>query len=436
MAFWVEERYHTSTDCTFQEFSTNGTTNCTYTLPNCNKKVKPCITRQVTYDLASVTVTFEWTNYTSNLALVFEHFRDAKLTNFKYVYAECNEGSNLSIYNFVNNLMERKLFKCYVHPDKLDYVYLNSSYHYCFVVIGVCIGHIVLLVLFCAVDAIMYNKQKDVLFYIKRHKVMKVQRKLKVENVKKRLNFYGSELTPLLISSSYGYDDIMEYLCSIGADLDCCNLNNGKTVFHYACESHRKTAIRWCIAKELPINIRDQQRRTPLITYAQTLFASDPGSIILGWLIDAGADVTAMDKSGTTALHYICRNKKIQSDVRTDMIKMLVNAGCLSELFMKKRNDSPLSILLKQHQYSLCFYLIEAGYDLLSDSGLMGVLTNSKDMPEGIKNQLNEEVENAAPLMRLCRTVIRKSIGGILLEKRIVLLPIPSSIKNYLLLKD
>ena len=81
-------------------------------------------------------------------------------------------------------------------------------------VIGVCIGHIVLLVLFCAVDAIMYNKQKDVLFYIKRHKVMKVKRKLKVENVNKRINFYGSELTPLLISSSYGYDDIM--CCDIG----------------------------------------------------------------------------------------------------------------------------------------------------------------------------------------------------------------------------
>ena len=135
----------------------------------------------------------------------------------------------------------------------------------------------------------------------------------------------------------------MEYLCSIGADLDCRNLNDGKTVFHYACESHRKTAIRWCIAKELPINIRDQKGRTPLITYAQTLFASDPGSIILGLLIDAGADVTVMDKSGSTALHYICRNKKIQSDIRTDMIKMLVNAGCLCELFMRKRKDSPLS---------------------------------------------------------------------------------------------
>ena len=228
----------------------------------------------------------------------------------------------------------------------------------------------------------------------------------------------------------------MEYLCSIGADLDCCNLNNGKTIFHYACESHRKTAIRWCIAKELPINIRDQQGRTPLITYAQTRFASNPGSIILGLLTDAGADVTVVDKSGSTALHYICRNNKIQSDIRTDMIKMLVIAGCLSELFMRKRKDSPLSILLKQHQYSLCFFLIEVGYDLLSDSGLMGVLTNSKDLPECIKNQLNEEIENAAPLMRLCRSVIRKSIGGILLEKRIVLLPIPSSMKNYLLLKD
>ena len=40
------------------------------------------------------------------------------------------------------------------------------------------------------------------------------------------------------------------------------------------------------------------------------------------------------------------------------------------------------------------------------------------------------------PLMRLCRTAIRKSIGTPFLEKRIGLLPLPTTIKDYLLLKD
>ena len=338
--------------------------------------------------------------------------------------------------------MERRFFQCYFHPDKLEYVYLNSdNYQNCFALMGLCLGHVVLLVSFVVFDVVYCqtkNKQrKDVLFYIQRNKVMKVQRKLKAENVNKRINYWGNELTPLLIASRYGHDDIMQYLYSIGADLNCTDLNNGKTVFHYACESHGQAAISWCIGKELPINIQDQQGRTPLITYVQTLSERDSYTTGLGLLIDAGAEVTTMDRSGSTALHHICRNKKVQFDIRPEVIRVLVNAGCPSELSGKNNKDSPLSILLQQRQYPLCLFLIDAGYDLSSsDSTLMDVLTNSEDLPEDIKDQLKEEIENIVPLTRLCTTVIRKSIGGILLEKRIELIPIPTSIRNYLLLKD
>ena len=441
MNYRDEERHHVQTNCTFQKFSTNGTSNCTYTLPNCNKKIKPCTKSEVIYDIVSVTVTVQWTNNTSVLALAVDNFQDATNTNFSYVYPKCTETLNLTIYNFVNNLMGRRFFECYVRPDKLEYVYLNSNnYQSYFALMALCLGHVVLLVSFVIFDVIycqtMNKQRKDVLFYIQRHKVMKVQRKLKVENVNKRINYWGNELTPLLISSKYGYDDIMQYLYSIGADLECSDLNNGKTVFHYVCESHRKTAISWCIEKELAINIQDQQRRTPLITYVQTFSENYSCTAGLGLLVDAGADVTAMDKSGSTALHHICRNKNIQSDIRTEVIRMLVNAGCPSELCRRNNEDSPLSILLQQRQYHLCLFLIHAGYDLSSDSTLIELLTNSKDMPEDIEDQLKEEMKNIVPLIRLCRTAIRKRIGSILVEKRIELLPIPKSLRNYLLLKD
>ena len=42
----------------------------------------------------------------------------------------------------------------------------------------------------------------------------------------------------------------------------------------------------------------------------RTLSEKDSCTTGLGLLIDAGADVTTMDKSGSTALHYIFRKQE------------------------------------------------------------------------------------------------------------------------------
>ena len=283
----------------------------------------------------------------------------------------------------------------------------------------------------------MEYERRDVLFYIKCHKVHGVRWRLKVKEINKTIKCDKDDMTPLLIASKYGYDDIMEYLHSVGADLDSKDAKTGKTAFHYACECHNKAAISWCIKKKMSIDIQDKQKRTPLITYVQTLSEKDSCTIGLSLLIDTGADVTVMDKSASTALHYVCKNKKVESDIRTEVIRNLVNAGStIAKLSRKKSEDSPLSALLQQKQYSLGLFLIEAGYGLSSESTLTGVLTNSKNIPKKVKSQLNQEIENAQPLMRLCRTTIRKSIGGTLLEKKIGFLPIPTIIKDYIRLKE
>ena len=452
--YWNEERYHMAMICTYHNLSTTGTTECTYTTSRCVKKKKKkkkkgtnCAERKadthyVYYDAINVIASFEWTDTTSQLASVFKSYKEAKSTNFAHIQPECSKESNSTVYNFVDDLRERKFFKCYVNPDRLGYVYLDTyDFNRFILLVLVCSGFAALLNLFFVIDVTYClrteYKRRDVLFYIKCHKVRGVRWRLKVKEINKTIKFDKYNLTPLLIASKYGHDDIMEYLHSVGADMDSKDAKTGKTAFHYVCESHNKTAISWCIEKKLPINIQNKQKRTPLITYVQTLSEKDSCTTGLGLLIDAGADVTTMDKSGSTALHHICRNKKVTSDIRTEVIRMLVTAGCPSELSGKNNEDSPLSILLQQRQYLLCLYLIHAGYDLSSsDSTLMDELTNSEDLPEDIKDQLKEEIESTVPLTRLCRTVIRKSIGGILLEKRIELLSIPTSIRNYLLLKD
>ena len=451
--YWDEQRHHTEIICTYHNLSRTGTTGCTYTTSRCTKKKKKkkkgkvCVKREtdthhVSFDLVNVIASFEWTNSTRELAYVFESYKEAKHTKFGYIDTECSQESNSSIYKFVNNLKEKKLFKCYVNPDRLGFVYLNTYDFKVFLLLLLpCLGFGALLLLFFVIDVAyrlkMEYKRRDVLFYIKCHKVRGVRWRLKVKEINRTIKCDKDDMTPLLIASKYGYHDIMEYLHSVGADLDSEDVKTGKTAFHYVCECHNKAAISWCIKKKMPIDIQDKQKRTPLITYVQTLSEKDSCTIGLGLLIDAGADVTVMDKSGSTALHYIYTNKKVESDIRTEVIRELVNAGStIAKLSRKKSEDSPLSALLQQKQYSLGLFLIEAGYGLSSESTLTGVLTNCKNVPKKVKSQLNQEIENAQPLMRLCRTTIRKSIGGTLLEKKIGFLPIPTIIKDYIRLKE
>ena len=453
--YWNEERYHTAMICTYHNLSITGTTECTYTTSKCVKRKKKkkkkkgtnCVERKtdthhVSYDAINLIASFEWTDPTNELASVFKSYKEAKSANFAHIQPECSKESNSTVYNFVNDLRKRKFFKCYVNPDRLGYVYLNTyDFNRFLLLVLVCSGFAALLILFFVIDLTYRLKteyrRRNVLFYIKCHKVRGVRWRLKAKEINKTIKIDKDNLTPLLIASKCGHDDIMEYLHSVGADLDSKDFKTGKTVFHYACESHNKAAISWCIKKKMSINFQDKQKRTPLIIYVHTLSEKDSCTADLGLLIDAGADVTVMDKSGSTALHHICRNKNIQSDIRTEVIRMLVNAGCTTiKLSRKKSEDSPLSALLLHKQYSLGLFLIEAGYRLLSETTLNVVLTNSKNIPKHMKSQLNQEIENAQPLMRLCRNTIRKSIGRNLLEKRIVFLPLPTRIKDYLLLKD
>ena len=135
--YWDEQRHHTEIICTYHNLSRTGTTGCTYTTSRCTKKKKKkkkgkvCVKRETdthhaSFDLVNVIASFEWTNSTRELAYVFESYKEAKHTKFGYIDTECSQESNSSIYKFVNNLKEKKLFKCNVNPDRLGFVYLNT----------------------------------------------------------------------------------------------------------------------------------------------------------------------------------------------------------------------------------------------------------------------------------------------------------------------
>ena len=142
--YWNEERYHTARICTYHNLSITGIMECTYRTWKCvigtNCLEHKTDTDYVYYDSINVIASFEWTDPTSQLASVFQNYKEAKGMNFAHIQPDFCKESNSSVYNFVNDLRERKFFKCYVNPDRLGFVYLDT---YDF-------NHFLLLVLVCS----------------------------------------------------------------------------------------------------------------------------------------------------------------------------------------------------------------------------------------------------------------------------------------------
>ena len=162
------------------------------------KKGTNCVERKtdthhVPYDTINVIASFEWADPTSQLASVFKSYKEAKSTNFEYILPECSKESNSTVHEFVNNLRERKFFKCYVNPNRLGYLYFNTYDFNTFLLLVLgCSGFAALLILFLVIDG-TYRlraeyKRRDVLFYIKCHKVRGVRWRLRAKELTRQLN--------------------------------------------------------------------------------------------------------------------------------------------------------------------------------------------------------------------------------------------------------
>ncbi|KAJ8680398.1 hypothetical protein QAD02_016185 [Eretmocerus hayati] len=75
-------------------------------------------------------------------------------------------------------------------------------------------------------------------------------------------------------------------------------------------------------------------------------------------LIEAGADVNAIDCEGNSCLHYAVENEKCR-----EVVPVLLNAGAELDL-MNKHQDSPLSIAVKVNNFEAVEILIQHGADI------------------------------------------------------------------------
>ena len=88
--------------------------------------------------------------------------------------------------------------------------------------------------------------------------------------------------------------------------------------------------------------------------------------------------------------------------------------------------------MLYHDEFTLVTLLIEAGYDLKRDPGLSIAIPS---LSRHVQEMLEEEQQSPTSLLRLCRTRIRKSVGGIRLQQKLKLLPMPERLIKYLQLK-
>ncbi|XP_050408682.1 ankyrin repeat and death domain-containing protein 1A isoform X2 [Patella vulgata] len=230
--------------------------------------------------------------------------------------------------------------------------------------------------------------------------------------------------SPLLLAVENGNANIVKYLCSL-PEID-----------KNAANKYGKTSIMVAANKE--------------------------NSVCLDALISGGCDVTAVDKSGNTALHHVCYPLK-RSNKALQCMKLLINAGC----DINARNhygDTAVHAAQVRLHYHLVQFLISKNcivgpndfrdvpclkslcsgktYSIIRQGSLyyfngftwccQGTVTKNDN-----SNLINSRKSSVAfqSLKDACRFEIRTLLGTNIAEK-VSKLGVPHIIQDYILLKD
>ena len=94
---------------------------------------------------------------------------------------------------------------------------------------------------------------------------------------------------------------------------------------------------------------------------------------------------------------------------------------------------SPMVCLLQNHKDVVnSLLMLDAGYNLQKDGRFTDYFLSKLDIEGDLHRWLVQEKCSPTRLMCLCRTVIRKAIGGIKLQEKIESLNLPPILVSYL----
>ena len=228
------------------------------------------------------------------------------------------------------------------------------------------------------------------------------------------------ECSPLYLASFYGCNTKVELLLSHGADIDQCSERESSygTALHIAAVKDR-TPLAWLlISHGAKLALRNGLQYTPLQLNINTHSSSEVASM----LIYHGASMDGIDKFGYTVLGACIRNMRLDCE---RLARLAVCAG------YDLRQDKWLHLMDDDKQ---------------GTTRCQGVMSDKPEIPipSGRVLQLcqwlRQRQTNASALTDLCRVVIRKvlstSVGGRSIVASGEQLPLPTSLRGFLLLKE
>lgn len=201
-----------------------------------------------------------------------------------------------------------------------------------------------------------------------------------------------------------------------------------RSALHWACVGGHLEVAKLLLLHGIGVNSTDRDNMTPIIQASMSGWTS-----IVKMLIENGANVNQLDRMHSSALHYAAFHG------RTEIVTLLVKAGCILNHPAIFGHGTPLANLVYHGDSYNCQLLIEAGYSLKNDTWIPDYHASMQDGTcSDIVDFLMHVYCNAAPLVCLCRSLVRSqlTLTGPVLEAKICKLPLPKKLIHTVKLDD
>lgn len=262
--------------------------------------------------------------------------------------------------------------------------------------------------------------------------------------------------TPLHWAAVKGHLDVVKFLVESDAHVNVRD-DRGRTPLHRASDNDHLDVVSYLIEEGAAVNLPDSFGWTPIY---QSIICAALDAV--DCLLENGASVNVRDIYGMTPLIVACdrkipRNLKVLQKMSTDFytrdfrastdaVQRAMSSSGSDLLLVESLLDfgadvnavggdgkTPLRVAAESGAIELVRILVSAGADLNLDAWIL-----SGEWPPSVLGDAefctwlhSEASSQTSSLMRLCKIVIRKSIGKKIHEK-ISELPIPSALQLYL----
>lgn len=153
-----------------------------------------------------------------------------------------------------------------------------------------------------------------------------------------------TEFLPLHIAVVEGHSEIVQYLISSGADVNCKGMY-GWSPLHLAIKFNQSEIVKLLLTNKADPNFKMDWGNTPLHTAAYT-----DHNDIAKWLIAAGANINEIDNEGNTPLHAAASRGHLE------MLRFLISKGADPKK-SNNQNQKPINFAEMTKQQDIIEYL-------------------------------------------------------------------------------